>query len=71
MRLSEFRQLIEDEFGDVRGEWIAHSHVLGSIGLTADDAIESGEDLRKVWLQLCSDFSIPEGHRLGRDKPHS
>ncbi|WP_293953912.1 DUF3046 domain-containing protein [uncultured Corynebacterium sp.] len=69
MRLSEFRQLIEDEFGDSRGEWITHSHVLGTFGRTADDAIESGKDLREVWLQLCDDFGIPEERRLGREQP--
>lgn len=70
MRLSEFRQLIEDEFGDARGEWIAHSHILGSFGETADEAIEGGGDLRDVWLQLCDDFGIPEERRLGRDEPN-
>ncbi len=69
MRLSEFRQLVEDEFGDIRGEWITHSHVLGSFGKTADDAIESGEDLREVWIQLCDDFGVREERRLGIDKP--
>lgn len=69
MRLSEFRQLVEDEFGDVKGEWIAHSHVLGSFGLTANDAVESGKDLREVWEQLCNDFGIPDERRLGVDHP--
>lgn len=69
MRLSEFRQLIEDEFGDVKGEWVAHSHVLGSFGMTADEAVESGADLRDVWNQLCNDYDIPEARRLGVDSP--
>lgn len=71
MRLSEFRQLIEDEFGEARGEWIAHSHTLATLGMTADEAVESGVDLRDVWLQLCTDFDVPEGRRLGRDDPRS
>lgn len=71
MRLSEFRQLIEDEFGEVRGEWIAHSHALATFGMTADEAVESGADLRQVWLQLCVDFDVPEERRLGRDDPRS
>lgn len=49
MRLSEFRQLIEDEFGEAKGEWIAHSHVIGALGVTADVAVDTGVDLRDVW----------------------
>lgn len=69
MRLSEFRLLMEDEFGEVKGEWIAHSHVIGSLGVTADDAVDTGIDLREVWEQLCIDFSVPEERRLGKDEP--
>lgn len=68
MRLSEFRQLIADEFGQTKGEWIAHSHVLGKLGVTVNAAVENGEDLREVWIQLCDDFSIPEERRLGSDE---
>ncbi|MFP7364645.1 DUF3046 domain-containing protein [Corynebacterium callunae] len=67
MRLSEFQHLIADEFGQTKGEWIAHSHVLGSFGVTVNEAVENGEDLREIWIQLCDDFSIPEERRLGSD----
>ena len=63
--------MIEDEFGQAKGEWVAHSHVLGSFGKTIDDAVESGEDLRDIWIRLCDDFDVPEERRLGRDDPHA
>ncbi|ANE05348.1 DUF3046 domain-containing protein [Corynebacterium crudilactis] len=69
MRLSEFQQLVKDEFGEAKGEWIAHSHVIGALGVTAEVAIDTGIDLRNVWEQLCIDFSIPESRRLGKDDP--
>lgn len=69
MRLSEFERLVEDEFGAAKGEWITHSHVLGTFGVTAEVAVAGGEDLREVWLQLCEDFSVPQERRLGTDLP--
>ncbi|RSZ61726.1 DUF3046 domain-containing protein [Corynebacterium hylobatis] len=67
MRLTEFHQLLEDEFGRAQARFLAHSHVLVSSGRTPEQLIEDGVDLRKVWLELCDDFDVPEGRRLGRD----
>lgn len=69
MRLTEFHQLINDEFGPLQAGWIVHSHVLAAFGRTGEQLIEQGEDLRAVWLGLCDDFHIPESRRLGRDDP--
>lgn len=74
MRLTEFHQLIADEFGRREGEWIAHSHVLtvadGSSG-TAEELIDAGVDPGEVWRSLCDDFDVPEERRLGVDRPGS
>lgn len=69
MRLTEFTRLITDEFGDSEGRWIAHSHVLPTLGGTPDELIDRGLDPARVWAQLCEDFDIPEERRLGRDVP--
>lgn len=69
MRLTEFHELIEDEFGRAKGRHIVHSHVLASFGETAETLIDSGADLRKVWIEICRDFDVPEERRLGRDTP--
>lgn len=69
MRLTEFHQLLEDEFGGSRARFIIHSHVLAAHGQTVEDLIEQGVDLRKIWWGLCEDFDVPEERRLGRDDP--
>ncbi len=69
MRLTEFEQLLQDVFGSPQGRWIAHSHVVSTLGETPDNLIENGYDLARVWRELCDDFSVPEADRLGIDRP--
>lgn len=69
MRLTEFEQLLHDVFGTPQGRWIAHSHVVSTLGGTPDELIERGYDLAKVWKELCDDFSVPQDQRLGVDRP--
>ena len=69
MRLTEFHQLVVDEFGDAKGNWISHSHVLAKLGDTPNALIDSGVDPRHVWEELCDDFDVPEERRLGIDYP--
>lgn len=67
MRLTEFYRLVSDEFGEAKGKWILHSHVLADWGRTAEEMMSEGENLRRVWQGLCADFSVPEERQLGRD----
>ena len=69
MRLTEYHQLIVDEFGESKGKWISHSHVLPDLGATPDELIERDVDPRRVWLSLCDDFDVPKERRLGVDYP--
>lgn len=69
MRLTEFHQLLTDEFGGAEGRWIAHSHVLSSFNATPDELIDAGVDPREIWEGLCRDFDVPEDRRLGVDRP--
>ncbi|GEB96865.1 hypothetical protein CFL01nite_03600 [Corynebacterium flavescens] len=71
MRLTEYHQLVVDEFGDAKGKWISHSHVLAKLGDTPDALIERGIDPGRVWDGLCEDFQIPPERRLGLDRPDS
>ncbi|OBB36654.1 hypothetical protein A5752_16160 [Mycobacterium sp. 852002-51961_SCH5331710] len=60
MRLTEFHQLVEEQFGSVRGASLLVDHVLsGCDGRTAAQAIEDGVEPRDVWRALCSDFDVP------------
>jgi hypothetical protein len=60
VRLTEFAELVERQFGAARASSMLIDHVLSSLGgLTAVQAIEEGIDPREVWRALCSDFDVP------------
>ncbi|BBZ34203.1 DUF3046 domain-containing protein [Mycolicibacterium confluentis] len=60
MRLTEFRELVEHQFGAVRGASLVVDHVLTELGgRTAAQAIEAGVEPRDVWRALCADFDVP------------
>ncbi len=60
MRLTEFHELVDAQFGSVRGASLLVDHVLTRLGgRTAEQAIEDGVDPRDVWRALCSDFDVP------------
>ncbi|ORB25303.1 DUF3046 domain-containing protein [Mycolicibacterium parafortuitum] len=61
MRLTEFQELVEGQFGAVRASSMLVDHVLTSIGgRTPAQAIEDGVDPRAVWRALCADFDVPK-----------
>ncbi|MCV7300189.1 DUF3046 domain-containing protein [Mycobacterium barrassiae] len=60
MRLTEFNELVEAQFGAVRASSMLVDHVLTRLdGRTAAQAIEDGVDPREVWRALCADFDVP------------
>jgi hypothetical protein len=60
VRLTEFHELVQGQFGAVRGASMLVDHVLAGLGgRTAAQAIEDGVDPRDVWRALCSDFDVP------------
>ena len=60
MRLTHFRELVEGQFGPMRGASLVVDHVLTGLGgRTAEQAIADGVDPRDVWWALCSDFDVP------------
>jgi Protein of unknown function (DUF3046) len=60
VRLTEFQELVEGQFGSVRAASMLVDHVLtGFGGRTAAQAIEEGADPRDVWRTLCADFDVP------------
>lgn len=61
MRLTEFQELLVEEFGRMRGGSMLVDHVItGLNGMTGAEAIESGVDPRDVWRALCSEFDVPK-----------
>jgi Protein of unknown function (DUF3046) len=60
VRLTEFQELVEGQFGPVRGASMLVDHALtGFGGRTAAQAIEDGAEPRDVWRALCADFDVP------------
>ncbi|HKV21476.1 MAG TPA: DUF3046 domain-containing protein [Mycobacterium sp.] len=60
MRLTEFHELVDNQFGSVRGQSLLVDHVLSGMGRTAAQAIEDGVEPRDIWRALCSDFDVPK-----------
>lgn len=69
MRLSEFRQALNDEFGEGYGRVLTRDLVLGRLGRTADQALASGVPARDVWLALCDETDVPPARRHGVGLP--
>jgi len=68
MRLSEFRQLVDDEFGAAYARVLVSDLVLTELdGRTAQRALDDGAEPREVWLALCRANDVPEARWLGVD----
>lgn len=66
MRLTEFRALMQAQFGPLRAPSVAHDHVFAALdGRTVDQALAAGEDPKRVWTAVCDDFDVPDGLRYG------
>ncbi|MGQ0577187.1 MAG: DUF3046 domain-containing protein [Pseudonocardia sp.] len=64
MRLTQFRTLMDEEFGSMRAASLARDHVLAELGgRTVEDALEAGVDPRTVWRAVCAAFDVPPSRR--------
>lgn len=60
MRLTEFTELVNSQFGVSSGDSILRDHVLVELGgRTGAQAIDAGVDPRDIWVALCRDFDVP------------
>jgi hypothetical protein len=66
--MSEFRELVDDEFGAGYGRTLVRDHVLQVLGdRTAEQALLGGEPPRAVWSALCEALDVPPERRWGRE----
>ena len=64
VRLTHFRQLMDDEFGAVRAGSISRDHVFSALGgRTVEQALEDGDEPRDVWRAVCAEFEVPVERR--------
>lgn len=60
MRLTEFTERMNDQFGAISADSIMTDHVLTELGgRTGAQAVEDGIDPRDVWVAICRDFDVP------------
>ena len=61
VRLTEFRGLMQAQFGSLRAPSVASDHVFSALaGRTADEALAAGEDPKVVWRAVCDDFDVSD-----------
>lgn len=64
MRRSEFSELAAHVFGPELAVTYRRDLALEELGmLTADEALEKGVAVRRVWTALCDAMDVPEGDR--------
>jgi hypothetical protein len=64
VRLTQFRELMEGEFGAVRAASLARDHVFAELdGLTVEQALERGLEPREVWRAVCEAYDVPKARR--------
>lgn len=64
VRLTYFRDLMDDEFGPARAASVSHDHMFSQLGdRTVEQALEFGYDARDVWLAVCEVYDVPPARR--------
>ncbi|KQR98782.1 hypothetical protein ASG12_10450 [Williamsia sp. Leaf354] len=60
MRLTEFTELMETEFGSTAAYSMLRDHVFPEFGgRNGADAVDAGYDPKQVWQAYCRDFDVP------------
>jgi hypothetical protein len=64
MRITVFRHLMAQEFGEIRADMLARDHVFSSLGgRTVDQALEAGLPPKEIWRAVCEAFEVPAERR--------
>jgi len=64
VRLTQFRELMETEFGALRAAAVSRDHVFAQLGgRTVEEALEHGIDPREVWKAVCEEYDVPPVRR--------
>jgi len=69
VRLSQFNELMVDEFGQDQSNHLLKDLVLGELAdRTGVKALADGEDPRYVWLAICRVTGVPKDRWHGHNK---
>ncbi|SEC10250.1 Protein of unknown function [Paramicrobacterium humi] len=70
MKLSEFWNAVDTEYGEGYGRVVVRDLVLPSLdGQSAEEALRAGVRPRAVWLALCEATDVPDERRHGVGLP--
>ncbi|MPZ83436.1 MAG: DUF3046 domain-containing protein [Actinophytocola sp.] len=60
MRITAFRKMMAEEFGEIRADMLARDHVFSALGnRTVDQALEAGVSAKEIWRAVCDTFEVP------------
>jgi hypothetical protein len=61
VRLTDFWQRMDEQFGGLYAQSVAKDFVLAALGdRTAQQALADGEDVKVIWQAICAAFPVPE-----------
>ncbi|MGH3878954.1 MAG: DUF3046 domain-containing protein [Actinophytocola sp.] len=64
MRITAFRKMMAEEFGEIRADMMARDHVFSALdNRTVDQALEAGVSTKEIWRAVCEAFEVPPERR--------
>ncbi|HUC56934.1 MAG TPA: DUF3046 domain-containing protein [Streptosporangiaceae bacterium] len=61
MRITEFWQRMDEQFGAAYAQSVAKDYVMAGLGdRTVQQALADGEDVKVIWRAVCAAFPVPE-----------
>ena len=64
MRITAFRKMMAEEFGEIRADMLARDHVFSALdNRTVDQALEAGVPAKEIWHAVCDVFEVPPDRR--------
>jgi hypothetical protein len=60
MRLTEFWERMDVQFGSAYSRSIAADFRLPTLGATVLEAMENGVDTKQIWRAVCDAFELPD-----------
>ena len=61
VRLTEFWQRMDEQFGPVYAQSVAKDYVVAGLGgRTIAQALSEGDDVKVIWRAVCVAFNVPD-----------
>ena len=63
MRLTDFWARMDEQFGAAYARSVAADFRLPALGATVNEAIERGDETKRIWRAVCEAFELPAAVR--------